>query len=114
MWISKINRPVGPHKAWLKKNRPRTDTDEGEPGTAAGISQSLILNGTMAYLASSENAGVAKLADAPDLGSGGAILRGSSPLSGIKRRFLKYLAFAALRPLFLDAFRTDFVRNGGC
>ena len=27
-------------------------------------------------------AGVAKLADAPDLGSGGAILRGSSPLSG--------------------------------
>jgi hypothetical protein len=26
---------------------------------------------------------VAKLADAPDLGSGGAILRGSSPLLGI-------------------------------
>ena len=45
-------------------------------------------------------AGVAKLADAPDLGSGGAILRGSSPLPGtlpnddeqahqeIKRKFL--------------------------
>jgi hypothetical protein len=31
-------------------------------------------------------AGVAKLADAPDLGSGGAILRGSSPLSGIQDR----------------------------
>jgi hypothetical protein len=30
-----------------------------------------------------KEAGVAKLADAPDLGSGGAILRGSSPLSGI-------------------------------
>jgi hypothetical protein len=29
-----------------------------------------------------KEAGVAKLADAPDLGSGGAILRGSSPLSG--------------------------------
>lgn len=29
------------------------------------------------------HAEVAKLADAPDLGSGGAILRGSSPLSGI-------------------------------
>ena len=29
-----------------------------------------------------KQAGVAKLADAPDLGSGGAILRGSSPLSG--------------------------------
>ena len=29
------------------------------------------------------DAGVAKLADAPDLGSGGAILRGSSPLPGI-------------------------------
>jgi hypothetical protein len=28
---------------------------------------------------------VAKLADAPDLGSGGAILRGSSPLSGINK-----------------------------
>src|SRR4029078_5239521 len=28
-------------------------------------------------------AGVAKLADAPDLGSGGEILRGSSPLPGI-------------------------------
>jgi hypothetical protein len=28
------------------------------------------------------SAGVAKLADAPDLGSGGEILRGSSPLSG--------------------------------
>jgi hypothetical protein len=27
---------------------------------------------------------VAKLADAPDLGSGGAILRGSSPLLGSK------------------------------
>jgi hypothetical protein len=27
---------------------------------------------------------VAKLADAPDLGSGGEILRGSSPLSGIE------------------------------
>jgi hypothetical protein len=61
------------------------------PGTAAGISQSLILNGTMAYLASSENAGVAKLADAPDLGSGGEILRGSSPLSG------KLLEIKALR-----------------
>ena len=32
--------------------------------------------------AQSLNAGVAKLADAPDLGSGGAILRGSSPLLG--------------------------------
>ncbi len=31
---------------------------------------------------SCESAGVAKLADAPDLGSGGAILRGSSPLPG--------------------------------
>ena len=31
-----------------------------------------------------KEAGVAKLADAPDLGSGGAILRGSSPLSGIQ------------------------------
>jgi hypothetical protein len=30
-----------------------------------------------------KRAGVAKLADAPDLGSGGEILRGSSPLSGI-------------------------------
>ncbi len=30
-----------------------------------------------------ESAEVAKLADAPDLGSGGAILRGSSPLLGI-------------------------------
>jgi hypothetical protein len=30
-----------------------------------------------------KEAGVAKLADAPDLGSGGEILRGSSPLSGI-------------------------------
>jgi hypothetical protein len=29
-----------------------------------------------------KRAGVAKLADAPDLGSGGEILRGSSPLSG--------------------------------
>jgi hypothetical protein len=29
-----------------------------------------------------KEAGVAKLADAPDLGSGGEILRGSSPLSG--------------------------------
>ena len=29
------------------------------------------------------HAEVAKLADAPDLGSGGAILRGSSPLLGI-------------------------------
>ena len=29
-----------------------------------------------------KEAGVAKLADAPDLGSGGAILRGSSPLLG--------------------------------
>ena len=29
---------------------------------------------------------VAKLADAPDLGSGGAILRGSSPLPGTLRR----------------------------
>jgi nucleoside-diphosphate-sugar epimerase len=29
---------------------------------------------------------VAKLADAPDLGSGGAILRGSSPLPGISAR----------------------------
>ena len=27
---------------------------------------------------------VAKLADAPDLGSGGAILRGSSPLPGMQ------------------------------
>ena len=32
------------------------------------------------------DARVAKLADAPDLGSGGAILRGSSPLPGIERR----------------------------
>jgi hypothetical protein len=30
-----------------------------------------------------QQARVAKLADAPDLGSGGAILRGSSPLPGI-------------------------------
>jgi hypothetical protein len=34
-----------------------------------------------------KEAGVAKLADAPDLGSGGAILRGSSPLSGISESF---------------------------
>ena len=33
-----------------------------------------------------KEAGVAKLADAPDLGSGGAILRGSSPLSGTTNR----------------------------
>ena len=32
---------------------------------------------------------VAKLADAPDLGSGGAILRGSSPLPGSLFRFVK-------------------------
>ena len=32
---------------------------------------------------SARHAGVAKLADAPDLGSGGAILAGSSPASGI-------------------------------
>jgi hypothetical protein len=45
---------------------------------------------------------VAKLADAPDLGSGGAILRGSNPLPGISCgpfcTFAEYLSTFAERP----------------
>ena len=47
------------------------------------------------------NARVAKLADAPDLGSGGAILRGSSPLPGSSSRGWKMEKTAVGKPPLL-------------
>jgi hypothetical protein len=50
-----------------------------------------------------KEAGVAKLADAPDLGSGGAILRGSSPLSGITRIVLELVLVVVLEGICVVA-----------
>ena len=53
-----------------------------------------VLGFALAFL----RARVAKLADAPDLGSGGAILRGSSPLPGTISAAFRQRRYSRLRP----------------
>ena len=69
-----VDKGVGGHRSlwYVFKGLP----------TNPNMYRTLVIRCDHGIVSPSANAEVAKLADAPDLGSGGAILRGSSPLLG--------------------------------